>query len=223
MNTENPLVPRLVTEDNTVDVIAQLEKAFWDIPFENSDFQTEKFVIAAQITPERAYRAIGLRLLSKLQVVRNAQFAARKRNIKLGELRDKLTDANTTKWDKELAQVEIEEIESGINYSNKLLNDAIRELNVLYAHFEKLPKFTREQFEAAEETYFTQSLVRQIKGIAGAQASLANMHEDSKALLEYEQKVSQMVALDSATLEDLRLQMSNLVENQPKVKQQLTK
>ena len=40
-----------VSADNASDVIKEIEDAFWNIPFENSAFQTENFVLAAQITP----------------------------------------------------------------------------------------------------------------------------------------------------------------------------
>ena len=49
-----------VTNENVAAVLQEVQEAFYDIPFENSQFQTEAFVIAAQLTPERAYRAIGL-------------------------------------------------------------------------------------------------------------------------------------------------------------------
>lgn len=197
-------------------VIAEIEAAFFDIPFENSDFQNEAFVVASQITPERAYRAIGLRMLSKLQALRENQFNERRRDIKLGELREKLESPDVSKWDKMRAQVEIDEIECGISYAEKLKNDAVRELECLYRHFTALPKFTREQFEAAEANHFEQRLKRGAAGISGAPEGLINLGEDLAALVGYEAKVQQQAALDTSTLQALRLGMSNQLENQPK-------
>ena len=62
----------IITEQNTSDIIKEVQDAFFDIPFENSAFQTENFVIANQITPERAYRAIGLRMNNKLIAVQES-------------------------------------------------------------------------------------------------------------------------------------------------------
>lgn len=52
----------LITLDTVNDIVSELYESFDNIPFENSDFQNENFVISSQITPERAYRAIGLRM-----------------------------------------------------------------------------------------------------------------------------------------------------------------
>ena len=203
----------LTTLQSTNDAIQELEQAFFDIPFENSDFQNEAFVLAGQITPERAYRALGLRMHSKLQALRHNLFAERKRDIQLAELREKLESPDVSKWDKLRAQVEIDEIESGISYAEKLKNDAIKELECLYKHFKAMPRFTREQFEAAEANHFRERLTRQANGISGAAESLINMQEDVQALTQYEQKVLALSAADSQTLEMLRLAMPNQLSN----------
>ena len=75
-----------VNTDNAAEVIREIEDAFWNIPFENSAFQTENFVLAAQITPERAYRAIGLRMHKKLIVVQEAIIGQEKAKIELEQL-----------------------------------------------------------------------------------------------------------------------------------------
>ena len=59
-----------VTLDTVGNVLTEIEDAFFDIPFENSDFQTRAFVVASQQTPARAYRAIGLQMFSKIQAVK---------------------------------------------------------------------------------------------------------------------------------------------------------
>ena len=57
---------KIETVDHIPDVLKELEEAFYDIPFENSDFQNKMFVVADQLTPARAYRAIGLRMFAKI-------------------------------------------------------------------------------------------------------------------------------------------------------------
>lgn len=173
---------KLITTENTADVIKEIEEAFFDIPFENSQFQTEHFVINAAITPERAYRAIGLRMHSRLRALREAQFSRQREEVDIDELRAKLSLSETNKFDKRRYEIDIAEKLSNRAFTEKLINDAIAELNVLYNHFKRLPRFTRIQFERAEAAYFEESLTRQIKGVVGAYESMTNMKVPTKAL-----------------------------------------
>lgn len=174
----------LITLENTNDVIEEIEKAFFDIPFENSRFQTERFVINASLTPERAYRTIGLRMHNRLRALKEAQYSRMRQDVDIDEARARLEDPNTNKFDKRRAEIDIQEKLSSRSFTDKLINDAIAELNVLYAYFKRLPKFTREEFEAGEYRYFSKSLTRQLQGVVGAAESLANMDEKNLPLLD---------------------------------------
>lgn len=165
------------------DVVKEIEEAFFDIPFENSQFQTEQFVINAQLTPERAYRAIGLRMMNRLRALQEAKFKRMREDIDIEELQDKLaSDSCRGRFDKRRLELDIAEKLSHRAFTDKLINDAIVELNVLYQHFKRLPRYSRKQFEAAEGEYFVQSLNRQLSGIVGAAESLANMQQKNPAL-----------------------------------------
>ena len=172
----------IITTDNVTDVVKEIEEAFFDIPFENSQFQTEHFVINAQLTPERAYRAIGLRMHNRLRALREAQFSRMREDVDIDELRAKLSLSETNKFDRRRYEIDIQQKLSNRAFTEKLINDAIAELNVLYHHFKRLPKFTRQQFEAGERSYFHESLTRQMKGIVGAAESLTNMQGETSAL-----------------------------------------
>lgn len=174
--------PVTLTQDKIPDVIKEIEDAFRDIPFENSTYQTENFVIASQITPERAYRAIGLRMSAKLRALKEAQYNRLREEIDIEELQHKINDPSTSIFDKRRAQIDINEKLDSRSFTDKLANDALEELNVLYNHFQRLPKFTREQFEQGEQTHFQLRLSRQAQGIQGAQESLLNMTQDIKQL-----------------------------------------
>lgn len=197
----------LITIENSQDIIKEIEDAFYDIPFENSRFQTEAFVIAAQITPERAYRSIGLRMMTKLQALTANKFNQQKVQVDLDEIEYKIASGKLNEFDVRRELIKKEEILSQQAWSEKLINDAIQELNVLYAHFKKLPKYSREQFEAAERLHFEQKLNRQVLGLEGAKESLINMNDDVNALTAYEQEV---VMLENASTEDLLKLTSNL-------------
>lgn len=171
-----------VTLENKDDVIKEIEDAFFDIPFENSQFQTENFVINAALTPQRAYRAIGLRMHNRLRALREAQFSREREDIDIEELREKLNDPELTTYDIRRAAVDINQKLANRGFTDKLINDAIKELNVLYVHFQRLPRYTRDEFEAGEKEYFARSLSNQMNGVVGAAESLQNMSNPNEAL-----------------------------------------
>jgi hypothetical protein len=177
----------LITTDNTHDVIKEVQDAFYDIPFENSAFQTENFVIAGQITPERAYRAIGLRMNKKLIAVQEAIIDKEMEKIEEEELQSKIDSPDFNNFDKRKFELELKKKQIYKPFNEKLLNDAIKELNVLYKHFKALPKYTREQFEAGEKRHFLEDLNRQAIGISGPKQSLVNMFDDIASIEKFEQ------------------------------------
>jgi hypothetical protein len=192
-------------------VISEIEDSFYDIPFGNTAYQTKTFVVAAGITPERAYRAIGLQMLSVLNSLRNSIIGYKIGQIQL-EQKKELLNTTTDKFEKQILELEILRDSTGENYHKKTINDIICELNVLYSEFKKLPKFTREQFEIAEQNYFTQSLERQARGVTGAVEGIINMNEDIRALEDYKEKIAQIELLDNETLNALRLSMTNQIK-----------
>jgi hypothetical protein len=167
----------ITIEQATGSVLKEIEDAFFDIPFENSDFQNRAFVVAGQITPARAYRAIGLRMFAKIHAVKEHKFRQDINAIDIEEKEGKLADPSASEFDRRRLRIEILKLEDGAAWGAKLLNDALRELNCLYSEFKQMPKYTREQFEAEEAAHFTARLTRQLKH-NGAQESLANMRED---------------------------------------------
>ena len=195
MENQNQLA---VTTENVQNVLAEIQEAFYDIPFENSQFQTEAFVISAQVTPERAYRSIGLRMHDRIQAVLEARHTRAKEDIDLEELRMKAEDPTTTTFDRRRAELDIAYKLASRPYADKLMNDALVELNVLYSHFQKLPRYTREQFELGESAHFEIKLARQLQGCVGAQEAVTNMQQDLPALSSYEEQ--QVLALGSSDL-----------------------
>lgn len=173
-----------VTTSNANDILQEIQDAFFDIPFENSKFQTEHFVLNAQLTPERAYRALGLRMHNRLRALREAQFGRMKEEIDIEELQAKIDDPQTSTWDRRRAEIDVQQKLANRPFTDKLINDAIAELNVLYSHFQKLPRYTREQFEAGERRHFELRLTRQARGVTGALESLNNMQESLALELE---------------------------------------
>jgi hypothetical protein len=176
-----------INTENVNDIIAELNEAFYNIPFENSQFQTENFVIGGSITPARAYRSIGLRMMSKLEALREAKYSRLRMDIDIEELQEKIANPETNKFDRRRAELEIQQKTEGLTYSNKLINDAVVELNQLYEHFKALPKYSREEFENEESIHFEQRLQRQLAGADGARESLMNMHQDIQNIRGFEE------------------------------------
>lgn len=200
------------TETNTNEIFEEIQTAFFDIPFENSTFQTEAFVISAEITPERAYRTIGLRLMSKLSSLREAKYAYMKTQIDLDEIEFNLKEGKLNQFDIRRELIKKEEILSSSYMTNKLIHDAITDLNTLYKHFKALPKYTREQFEASERQHFEQRLLRQVLNLDGAKSSIINMNEDLTSLLEYEEKAAALASIENSDLLTLSMSLTNMLK-----------
>jgi hypothetical protein len=160
----------------TDDVLTEIKNAFYDIPFENSDFQNANFVLAAQITPARAYRAIGLRMSAKLRAIDELKYARMLEEVDMDERQAKIDDPSTSEFDRRRAVIESQKALSVRDYTDKLLNDAIHDLNFMYAEFKKYPTYTRAQFEMEEHQHFSESLSLQVDTNGnGALQSLSNM------------------------------------------------
>jgi hypothetical protein len=151
----------MIKYESVNEIIKEIEEAFYDIPFGNSQFQTEKFVIGGERTPERAYRAIGLAMSSKLQALKEEYYKRKKEDIDIEELEYKIKKTKN-KFDKKRYAIKIEQKLSNRKSTDKLINDALAELNILYNAFKELPKYTREEFEKGEYKYFEQKLSRQV-------------------------------------------------------------
>lgn len=159
-------------------VIEEYEEAFFDIPFGNSKFQIENFIVNAAHTPERAYRAIGLTMRAKIQALKEAYYSLKRQEVDIEEAREKVASNYHTKWEKKRAAIDIEQKEEMKRDTRKLINDALAELSFLYAMLKKMPRFSRQQFEAGERRYFEIRLQKMAVGIQGPLESLDNMGVD---------------------------------------------
>ena len=75
-----------------MDISKEFELRFFDIPFGNSAFQNKKFIMEAQYTPARGYRAIGLRLADRIQALKEYEFSLRLEEVDIEELEEKLAE-----------------------------------------------------------------------------------------------------------------------------------
>ena len=142
-------------------ILKDLEERFFNIPFENSDFQNRHFLIAAQHTPARAYRAIGLRMFAKIRAIEELKYGRQREDVDIDEWQSIIDSDNSSSFAKRRVAIDIEQKLKARNFTDKLLNDAICELNLLQSELEKLPKYTREEFELEEQHHFqTNNMLR---------------------------------------------------------------
>ena len=189
-------------------ILDEIFDAYQEIPFDNSSFQIENFVIGSQITPQRAYRTIGLTLINKLTALQNYEIEKRRNQIKIEELNDKINNPKFNKFQKQNFELDLLKIKINSRMSEKLIKDAMIDLTILYNHFKKLPKYTREQFEIAEKEYYTEKLQREMSNISGAKEALINMNRDIQSIQNYENNYMDLLEnmedkISSEMLDDL--------------------
>jgi hypothetical protein len=109
----------------------------------------------------------------------NWRIARQLEEVDIEEKQALIQSDGASSFDKRRAQIEIDKILATRNYTDKLLNDAVHDLNFMYAHFQKFPRYTRLQFEQEEALHFEQSLKLQLESQGnGAIQSLCNMEHN---------------------------------------------
>jgi hypothetical protein len=181
-----------IDKTNLEQVLFEIETAFFDIPFSNTNFQCENFVIANSITPTRAYRVIGLQIHGLLNQLRDYKYAEQTRQIEIEELEWEINNENFNSFQKRKKEIELQRLKEGDLWNQKLAMDVIRQLNLYYKHFKAFPKFTNKEFEAGERLYFEQSQNRQLLGLVGAKEALINMVDDAETIKNFEQNWEQL-------------------------------
>lgn len=184
-----------VTKEQIPNLLEELETAFYDIPFENSRYQNEKFVLAAQLTPARAYRAIGLKIFAKIRAIKEAITSRQLADIDIEENEYKMQLPETTEFERRRLVIKNAQIRESYKWTDKLFNDAMSEISYLYSEFKKYPQYTREQFEHEEAVHFQLCLEQQAKTGGGVLESLANMNLNSPLLNQMLENPSQLTNL----------------------------
>ena len=154
-----------------------------EIPFGNSDFQNAAFVEANQITPERAYRAVLINLSQHLEALREAYYNLKREEVEIRRLEAKLASEQTNEFDKELAQIDMEEKQIQKRYTAKMVADALHSVEHYKARMASYPAYTRAQFELAEANHYHERLHRQLNGLTGPAEALANIEADAPKLI----------------------------------------
>lgn len=142
-----------------------LEK-FDHVPFGNSKYQIEKFIIDEALTPARKYRTIGLQLFELLKNLGNTYFDLKEAKLEMEELQ-KTIDMTESNYARQKAIIQLERKQFELKFLEKLVLDASKEVKIYLqalSHFDDYISWA--DFEAQEEQYF--------KELRKVQAALEN-------------------------------------------------
>lgn len=155
------MLPVIKEQESIKDIMGSLMDITEFVPFWNSDYQNRKVVIWWQLTPERAYRHSALRIQNRLNALNECYFSLKENELKIKRLTreiDRLNNENPIDYDIdiEMKQIEIDKFNSSKPLTEKLIKDAIQEINSLSPIINSMGKITKEQFENWEEEHFKQ-------------------------------------------------------------------
>ena len=129
---------------------------FRNVPFGNSVFQIQNFTDGKE-TPQRRYRHCLLQLNQKYNALKECEFRRRRHDIDIEEINEKLLSAKG--FEKQRLEIDLQEKQHYLEIELKLIEDCVIEVAAYNQILDDLPKFTREEFEAAECTYWRERLL----------------------------------------------------------------
>jgi len=209
----------MITKENLAEVLQEIRDKTYDIPFNHSLYQIEKFILNEPGSKGRLLRQLGLELNSKIETIRGSIIERKKENIDMRKMKAQL-DKNskyyeTDMFEREKIELDLQLKESNQPYQEKLLKDAFIELNYMYSVFSQIDPMTREEFEDQEEQHFTNHLLKQVKGLKGAHESLYHMqmflnaNGDLQNIPEEDRTLFQKLGLNNSYKQGLINQKSN--------------
>lgn len=133
-------------------IISNFIELVEEVPFGNSDTQNRQAIVNDEKTPYRAYRHAALRVMNRLEALREANYNLRKREIEIKMLLEEKQHASELRC--EMIDLEIEHKRSGDPYAKKLIADAIREIESLWPVIQSLGKVSRKEFEQGEIDWY---------------------------------------------------------------------
>ena len=155
------------SEPNKVSTVAQVDNALAalydhvsEIPFGQSATQNRAFVIGAEMSGARAIRTAALNLQSKLRDLRSYRINLKRTEIKRKQLELKISNMEDT-FEKELLQLDLEELNGAENGKDKMLQDLLHEIRTLAVAVFNSKKISRDEFEANEIQAYAARFLKQ--------------------------------------------------------------
>jgi len=131
-----------------------------NVPFGISIFQIQNFT-AGKESPYRRYRHCLLQLHQKTITLKGSQFNRERLDIDIEEINEKLKTA--VGFERRRLEVDLKEKQFNLDGEVKLIEDCLIEVAAYEAILNNLPKFTREEFEQAEQGYWEKRLLNDAK------------------------------------------------------------
>lgn len=103
-------------------------------------------------TDSRKYRHILLQMRQKICALKECEFRRKRIKIDIEEIDDNLKNAKN--FEKKRLEIDKEEKLFNLKMEEKLIEDALIEINCYKLHLEKIPEITREEFERNEYKYW---------------------------------------------------------------------
>ena len=148
----------------TPDIVAR----FAEVQQSRSAFQLEKFVVGQHDTPEMQYYQCILEIQSLYYTIKQVSLEVQIAELEIAKLR-----ASQDPIDELKAQSK----ELGLEQTRVVGVGAFRELEILLDILNRYPRYSREDIEIAQPTYWSNRLERQAaaQAIGGSQAAASNL------------------------------------------------
>ena len=145
---------QILTDEGSIQqTIESFLKLVEEVPWGNSDWQNKNAVVNSELTPERAYRHASLRIMNRLQALNECYYTLKKDNLLIKKYKTQILKEDN-EIERELLQLEVDKLLSNRPYTQKLVIDAIKEIESLSPIIQSIGKLTRDKFEAAEDQHF---------------------------------------------------------------------
>ena len=139
--------------NEAVKAIEELEQSFLEIQQPRTSYVIEKFVVGQHDTIEMQFSQCVLEIQIKVANLKRAKLGKRRIEIQIKELEDKGTEIDQI--DADLKRIDLQEQDYAVL-------GALRELEALYKIYQSFPKkYTREEIDNAQESYWKLRLDRQ--------------------------------------------------------------
>jgi len=130
------------------------------VPF--GDSQAKKVMFRNGESPAQEFRHHVLQLSERLATLKETEFKQLEDRLDLDDLRKKLKWAFGSK--KKRVQIQIERMEFGLYKSNKLIEDAVREIQIHKKRISELPEIeSREVYESMEIQTWVNKLMGDVR------------------------------------------------------------
>lgn len=147
----------IVSAKKKIDKVEELFDEIRELQQNRSNFALEKFVVGQHDKPARQRKQVLDELLVLLDGLNQCVVDYEMTQIDIEELQEKVSD----KFERRRNEIKLREKQRAIKFIELRIIGLVRECNFLLAMLERMPKYTREQFEKEEAEYWESRLSRQ--------------------------------------------------------------